>query len=54
MTELQKAIEEITNSSKTFPEQAFQVITANKEEAIPYLRGAISYAASKGTEVGDA
>ena len=51
MTELQKAIEEITNSSKTFPEQAFQVITANKEEAIPYLRGAISYAASKGTDV---
>ena len=36
MGEVQKAIEEITYRSEKFPEEAFWIITANKEEAIPY------------------
>lgn len=44
MSELQKAIEDITYFTNTFPEEAFQVITANKEEAIPYLREAVEHA----------
>lgn len=49
MSEVQKAIKEITHLSETFPKEAFQIITANKEEAIPYLREAVSYAISKGS-----
>jgi len=41
MSELQKAIEGITYISRKFPQEAFGVITANKEAAIPYLRSAI-------------
>lgn len=48
MSEIQKAIEEITYFSETFPEKAFQIITANKEESVPYLREAVDYAAGKG------
>lgn len=51
MSEVQKAIEEITYRSKKFPEEAFRVITANKEEAIPYLREAVDCAISKGMEL---
>lgn len=51
MSEVQRAIEEITHLSGTFPEEAFRVITANKEAAIPYLREAVSYAADKGKDI---
>lgn len=51
MSEVQKAIEEITYRTNVFPEKAFQVITANKEEAVPYLREAVEYAACKGMEL---
>lgn len=51
MDQLQKALEEITHFSNIFPEEAFQVITANKEEAIPYLREAVEYALRKRTEL---
>lgn len=53
MTKLQKAIEEISHFSRTFPEEAFRVIMANKEEAVPCLREAVVYAIRKGTEVGE-
>lgn len=48
MNEVQKAIEEITYMTKKFPEEAFQVITSNKEEAIPYLREAVDCALREG------
>lgn len=48
MSGVQKAIEEITYLSDFLPKAAFQVITANRDEAIPYLRKAIDYAISKG------
>lgn len=51
MSELQKAIEDITYFTNTFPEKAFQVITANKEEAIPYLREAVEHALCKRMEL---
>lgn len=51
MNQLKKAIEEITYSSNIFPEEAFRVITANKEEAIPYLREAVEYTLRKRTEL---
>lgn len=53
MSEVQRAIEEITCMGKTFPEEAFRVITANKEEAIPYLRQAVAHAINKGIELDD-
>lgn len=48
MGEVQRAIEEITYWSDSFPEEPFRVIGANKEEAIPYLREAIDRAISNG------
>lgn len=51
MSEVKKAIEAITYSSRTFPEKEFQVITANRDEAIPYLRDAIEYALCKRKEL---
>lgn len=48
-----KAIEEITYLTDYFPEKAFQVIMANKEEAIPYLREAVEYALCKRKELED-
>ncbi len=51
MSEIQKAIEDITYFTNTFPEKAFQVITANKEEAIPYLREAVEHALCKRMEL---
>lgn len=51
MDELQKAIDEITYFSEDFPGKAFEVITANKEEAVPYLREAVEYAINKKTEL---
>lgn len=44
MNELQKAIEEITYASKKFPRETFEIITANREAAIPYLRGGVEKA----------
>ena len=41
---IQKAIENITYSSKKFPEDAFRIISEEKEEAVPYLRAAIEKA----------
>lgn len=51
MSEVQKAVEEITYVSKKFPQKAFDVITANKEEAIPYLRSAIEKAIAEKDEL---
>ena len=51
MVMLQKAIEEITYFSDIFPEEEFQVITANKEEAVPYLREAVEYVLRNRTEL---
>lgn len=51
MSELQKAIEEITYASKKFPQEAFDVITANKDEVIPYLRSAIEKAIEEKEEL---
>lgn len=48
MSEVQKAIEEITSLRESLPKAAFRIITANREEAIPYLREAVEYAISKG------
>ncbi len=41
---VQKAIEEITYRSKKFPGEAFQIISENREIAIPYLRAAVEKA----------
>ncbi len=52
MSELQKAIEEITYKSRKFPAKAFQVIRADRERAIPYLRAAIEKAIQENDELG--
>ncbi len=41
---VEKAIEEITYRSKTFPAEAFRTISENREAALPYLRAAIEKA----------
>lgn len=41
MSQLQQAIQDITYRSKKFPKKALEIISANREEALPYLRGAI-------------
>lgn len=51
MDELQKAIEDITYENKKIPKNAFQVIRANREEAIPYLRRAVARARSEGDKL---
>lgn len=51
MSEVKKAIKEITYLTDAFPEKAFQIITVNKEEAIPYLREAVEYALCKRMEL---
>lgn len=51
MSQLQKAIEEITYFSEAFPEEAFRIITENQEKAIPCLREAVEYAFRKGTDL---
>ncbi len=51
MSEVEKAIGEITFLTNTFPENAFHVIQKNKEEAIPYLREAVEYALCKRMEL---
>ena len=51
MSGLQKAIEEITYVSKKFPQKAFNVVTANREEALPYLRSALEKAIEERDEL---
>lgn len=41
MEQLQEAIKKITYYDTKFPEEEFEIICANKEEAIPYLRSAV-------------
>lgn len=53
MNELQKAIEAISYESKRFPEEAFKIIKANKEEALPFLRGAIKKVIEERDELED-
>lgn len=51
MSELQKAIEEITYVSKKFPQKAFDILIKNKEEVIPCLQSAIEKAIEKKDEL---
>ena len=44
MDELQLALDILKNRTLAFPEQAFKVITADQEAALPYLRAAIDRA----------
>lgn len=44
MEELQKAIENITYTGKKFPKEELELIGANRDEAIPYLRSAVEKA----------
>lgn len=44
MEELQKAIENITYYSRKFPKEELELIGANRDEAIPYLRDAVEKA----------
>lgn len=51
MNELQKAIEAISYESTKFPKEAFRIISENKREALPYLRGAIDKAIEERDEL---
>lgn len=51
ISELQKAIEEISYVSKKFPGKAFEIISANRKEALPYLRSALEKAVAKKNEM---
>ena len=53
MSELQKAIETISYESRRFPAEAFQIISEHREEALPYLRGAIEKAIEERDELED-
>lgn len=44
MEELQRAIENITYYSRKFPKEELELIGANRDEAIPYLRDAVEKA----------
>lgn len=44
MEELQRAIENITYYNKKFPKEELELIGANRDEAIPYLRSAVEKA----------
>lgn len=50
---VQKAIENITQYSTKFPQKEFDIIRANKEEAIPYLRSAIDRAIAEKEKIGE-
>ncbi len=41
MEELQRAIENITHFNKRFPKEELALISANRDEAVPYLRDAV-------------
>lgn len=51
MEQLQKAIENITYRSKKFPEKEFEIISANPDAAIPYLRSAVEKAIEEKEEL---
>lgn len=51
MNELKNAINEITYRSKIFPQRAFEIITADREGAIPYLRDAVEKALAEQMEL---
>ena len=51
MSQLQQAIQEITYRSRKFPKKAFEIISANREEALPYLRGAIEKVLEERSEI---
>lgn len=53
MNGLQKAIESISFQSTNVPKEDFEVIAANKEQAIPYLRAAIDKAIQEKYELED-
>lgn len=53
MSEVENAVRQITFLTKAFPEKAFRTITANRGEAIPYLREAVEYAICKREELED-
>ena len=51
MGELEKAIEEITYECEKFPGRALRTIVEHREEAVPYLRGAVEKALREGKEL---
>ncbi|MDE7479178.1 MAG: DUF1186 domain-containing protein [Lachnospiraceae bacterium] len=51
MEQIQKAIENITYYSDKFPKKEFEVISANKDVAIPYLRSAVEKAIKEGADI---
>lgn len=51
MSEVRKAIENITYSLKKYPEEDFRIISEHPQEALPYLREAVDYAASEGANL---
>lgn len=53
MSELQKSIEEITYVGKKFPQKAFNVVIANREETLPYLRSALEKAIEERDDLDD-
>lgn len=44
MDELKNALETLRYQSDAFPREAFRMIRAHKEEALPYLRTAVDRA----------
>lgn len=53
MEELQKAIENITYYSKKFPREELELISANRDEAIPCLRDAVEKAVREKEDLAD-
>ena len=53
MSDVKKAIENITYFSKKYPEEDFRVISEHPREVLPYLRDAVDYAVSKGADLED-
>ena len=51
MKKLQTAIEAITRRSKKFPQEEFEIICANRAEAIPCLRSAVEKAIAEGEDL---
>ena len=48
---LREALAQITKRTAEYPQEAFEVIRAHKEEAKPYLREAIELAAEQGEDL---
>ena len=51
MSELQKAIQELTYDNKKFPKSALEIVEAHRDEAIPILRNAIEKALKETSEL---